>query len=329
MDLIRAVPIINAFLDADIPPFLWGASGIGKSDIVKEIGGSRKLPIIDFRAILRDPVDLRGLPAVINGEARWLPPSDLPNEEKHGKEGILFLDELNTASPAVQAACFGLVLDRKVGEYYLPKGWKIIAAGNRKSDRAAAQTMPSALANRFAHIDVEPSIDAYSKWALSNDIDSMVIAFLRYRPTLLHNMPAGEPRAFPTPRSWSRVSKIVNGDEPLRLAKVTSLVGEGAAAEFEGFVRTFKQLPRLDDILKNPTGTPLPSEPSARFAVTTALARKVTADTFGNAIIYMDRMPREFTVTFVMDACAIHGDVVTQTKAFIGWSVRNQDILIN
>lgn len=336
---------ILAYMDANIPCFMWGAPGVGKSDAARQVaasyngsGGSNGVPIIDFRAILRDPVDLRGLPMVDreNGTARWLAPSDLPNEKRDGPEGILFMDELNAAPQAVQAACFGLVLDRKVGEYRLPDGWRIIAAGNRQSDRAAAQRMPSALANRFAHIDVEPTVDDFTAWASANAIAPEVIAFVRFRPNLLHNMDAkgsggsagGDLRSFPTPRAWANVSKVVScADTKLRFQLVQGIVGEGAAVEFEGFLRVYQNLPSLDAILTAPKQTAVPTEVAALFALASGLARKVDNKTFPNALTYAKRMPKEFEVMMVIDA-AKRLPAITHTQAFVQWASDNQAVLI-
>ncbi len=327
MNLANATAAVSAFLDADIPTFLWGAPGIGKSDLIRHIAAARALPVIDFRAILRDPIDLRGLPAIIDGAAKWLPPSDLPHAERDGAEGILFLDELNAAAASVQAACFGLVLDRKVGEYRLPSGWRIIAAGNRQSDRAAAQRMPTALANRFAHIDVEADLDTFTAWANLNDVNPKVISFVRWRPGLLHKMDNPDQRAFPTPRAWVQVSKIAEALQDLRLSLVTGLVGEGAAAEFEGFMRTYMSLPSLDSIIAKPETALIPSEPAARFAIAAGLARKARRENFDAIMIYSQRLPREFEVMLAVDAVRRDGDLA-KTPAFTAWAVRNQDVTL-
>ncbi len=114
------------------PAFLWGSPGVGKSEVVAQVAASQAIRLVDIRAILLDPVDLRGLPTVENGKAAWATPAFLPD----GGDGILFLDALNAAPPLVQAACYQLVLDRALGEYRLPDGWTVFAAGNREGDRA-------------------------------------------------------------------------------------------------------------------------------------------------------------------------------------------------
>jgi MoxR-like ATPase len=143
---------LHVLFKARQPVFLWGGTGIGKSAIVRQLATSLNLPLQDVRALLLDPVDLRGLPFLgSDGRSRWATPEFLPKDG----EGILFLDELNAAPAMVQASCYQLVLDRKLGEYTLPDGWAIIAAGNRDSDRAVTTRMPSPLRNRFVHLEFE------------------------------------------------------------------------------------------------------------------------------------------------------------------------------
>lgn len=327
MSIKQARELVNAYLANDIPVFMWGAPGVGKSDSVRSIADERKWNVIDFRCSTRDPVALMGLPDVAGETTRWKVPDEFPQVGRDGEEGILFLDELNTAAPSMQAAAFGLVLDKRVGEYTLPSGWRIIAAGNRQSDKAAAQRMPSALANRFAHIDVEPNVDDFVEWGNKNDIDPMVVAFVRWRPGLLHDMKGENLRAFPTPRAWAKVSKVCQAPTHMRMALVTGLIGEGAAAEFEGFVRLHKDLPSLDKVLMDPKNTKVPQEPAAKYAICSGLARKVDPKTFGNAIIYAGRMPREFSVMMVTDAVR-RDNALSHTDAFTQWAVDNRDVTI-
>lgn len=322
----QARSAIEILLDKDIPAHLWGPPGVGKSDTVRQIGESRGWSTIDFRCSTRDPVALMGLPDIAGDTARWKVPDEFPQVERDGEEGILFLDEINVAAPSMQAAAFGLVLDRKVGEYVLPAGWRIVAAGNRQADRAAAQRMPSALANRFAHIDVDADIDSFVEWANAKDMSPIIVAFLRWRPNLLHHM-QGEARAFPTPRAWASVDRIVDIEGPLRLALVTAIVGEGAAAELEGFIRTYRSLPSLDHVLANPNSAKLPEDPSARFAIATGLARKVTDQTFENGMTYIRRLPREFEIVFTLDAVKRDAGL-SHTGTFVDWANRNQDVTI-
>jgi hypothetical protein len=329
MNIEQTARLVRAYIKRDTPAFLWGGPGIGKSAVVRQVADEMGVNMIDFRAVLRDPVDLRGLPAIQGDTAKWLAPDDLPQAARDGEEGIFFMDELNAAPPSMQAACFGLVLDRKVGDYHLPKGWRIIAAGNRQSDKAAAQRMPSALANRFAHVDVEADSDDFTKWANKNGLAPELIAFIRFRPALLHDMKAADLRAFPSPRAWVQAAKYVEERKEDRLPLVTGLVGEGAAAEFEGFLRTYQSLPTIEQVLAHPDTAKLPGEGdiAARYAIVSALATKSTTQNFDQVMRYTARLPREFAVMLVVDACR-RDSALTRTKSFVQWAKDNQDVLL-
>lgn len=334
--LAQAKEALGYYIDANIPAFLWGPPGVGKSDTVREEVKDRKWGLVDFRAVLRDPVDLRGVPDIDAKAKRtvWYAPDDLPNEKRDGKRGILFLDELNAANQQVQAACFGLVLDRKLGDYRLPDGWVVVAAGNRQSDRSAAQRMPRALANRFAHIEVEPDWRTWIENYALEHCDPMITAFIRFRPGLIHDMELKDSngkeqdeRMFPTPRSWAQASKICNAPDNIRFTLVKGCVGEAAAAEFEGFVKTFRSVPDIDDIIRKPKTTDVPEEPSALFAVSGALARYANRDNFENILIYAQRLGREYEIIVGLDATK-RDSMLTKTKAYVEFQKRNKDLQI-
>ncbi|DAB30574.1 MAG TPA: ATPase, partial [Sulfurimonas sp. UBA12504] len=183
-----------------VPVFLWGPPGIGKSSIVAQIAKEAEMGFIDLRLSLLDPTDLRGIPFfnTIKETALWAPPSFLPDGKV--ERGILFLDELNTAAPMVQASAYQLILDRKIGEYTLPEGWAIVAAGNRESDRGVVFRMAAPLANRFVHLEMEVSVDDWKTWALKTEIHPAIIAFISHRPDTLFTFGNGnDSRSFATP----------------------------------------------------------------------------------------------------------------------------------
>lgn len=124
---------IETLLNTDTPLFIHGSPGIGKSYIVADVAKKHDLELVDIRLSQMDPVDLRGVPSIKDDQTVWMPPVFFPKDRD--SEGILFLDELNSAPPSVQAAIYQLVLNRKMGEYELPSGWRIVCAGNRVSDR--------------------------------------------------------------------------------------------------------------------------------------------------------------------------------------------------
>jgi MoxR-like ATPase len=167
MKPLRIIENLKSLIEIQQPVFVLGPPGIGKSQVVAQVARQEGLALIDVRAVLLDPVDLRGLPHIDEQHrACWCPPDFLPQVGS----GILFLDELNAAPPLVQAACYQLVLDLRLGEYQLPESWSIVAADNRETDRAVTHRMPSALANRFVHLNFDVDVEQWLVWAQAHDI---------------------------------------------------------------------------------------------------------------------------------------------------------------
>ena len=193
--------IINKRLQ--ISTMIWGSPGIGKSSIVAQVAQEHDIDFVDVRISQLAPTDLRGLPVAEDGISKWYPPEFLPRDGI----GILFLDEINMAPPAMQGVAQQLILDRRVGSYTVPEGWYIWAAGNRKEDRASVFDMPAPLANRFIHLEVVPEFDSFKAYALEKKVHEQVIAFLSFRPTLLHHIHPQQP-AWPSPRSWEYASTL-------------------------------------------------------------------------------------------------------------------------
>jgi MoxR-like ATPase len=260
---------LQAYLDnllthnLTLSTMIWGPPGIGKSSIVAQLTRKHKIDFVDVRLSQLAPTDLRGLPVAEDGISKWYPPEFLPREGK----GILFMDELNMAPPAMQGVAQQLILDRKVGSYTVPEGWFVWAAGNRKEDRAAVFDMPSPLANRFLHLQVEPDFESFKSYALSTGLHEQIIAFLSFRTTLLHKLDPQQP-AWPSPRSWEMASKLHYAE-----LDITPAVGMGTAAEFFAYIKLYENLPDLSGIFKGQGDKiPFPSEPSVRYATTIGLA---------------------------------------------------------
>lgn len=263
-----------------ISVMIWGPPGIGKSSIVAQTAEQNDLAIIDLRLSQLAPTDLRGLPVAEDGVARWFPPEFLPTSGK----GILFLDEINMATPAMQGIAQQLILDRQVGSYRVPDGWFIWAAGNRKSDRAAVFEMPSALANRFIHLDIEPDFDSFRAWGIGQALDEQILAFLAYRPTLLHKIDPQRP-AWPSPRSWVMAHQLHQAKLSIEPA-----VGVGAEGEFAAFCTVYAGLPELEPILAGNGESAFPAEASARYATVLGLiVRAEGAEQSMNALRWLNR----------------------------------------
>jgi hypothetical protein len=296
---------LEALLPTRRPVYLWGPPGVGKSSLVCQAAQSLGVGLVDVRATLLDPVDLRGLPRLDGDTAVWLPPAFLPRSG----DGVLFLDELAQAAPLVQAACLQLTLDRRIGEYELPDGWAVIAASNRAEDRAGTHRLISPLLNRFVHLDLEVSNEDWQAWAVTSQVAPEVRAFLQHRPALLAQFdPAANPRAFPTPRSWQFVSDVLpRTTDDLLHPVVAGCVGDGPAAEFLGFLRLYRELPDLDRVLAAPDAAPVPREPAVLYALVGALVEKCRQAKAPLAafVTYALRLPDEFALLALRDALAV------------------------
>lgn len=306
---------------------LWGAPGVGKSDVVAQVAADLKIELRDVRLSLLDPIDLKGFPVIstTKKQMNWLPAGFLPTKGK----GLLFLDEINAAPQSVQAAAYQLVLNRKIGDYELPAGWSILAAGNRASDRSVVHAMPAALANRFVHLDFDVSVDDWNIWAQTSGMHDDIRAFIQFRPALLHCFDAAtNPRAFPTPRSWAFVNDIYDQGLPQaeEFELIRGTVGD-AASEFSGFVRQIKDLPKVDAVLLDPEGTKVPANPAGMYAISVALDGKATPGNLERIMKYMTRLPVEFQVVFMRSAIR-RDDKLTGTKAFQAWGIANQSCLV-
>jgi len=328
--LAVAEKLLDAYLDANQSVFVWGPPGVGKSMSVRNAARRRKWGFIDMRLNLREPVDMRGIPVYdpVTKTTMWATPSELPQVLRDGEYGILFLDEMNTASPQMMAVALGLVLDRKVGDYTLPPGWRVVAAGNRGKDKAAVTRMGTPLKDRFAHIIVKPDVASFCDWATDNDITPILPAFLRLRPALLHVMPNGDENCFPTPRSWVAAAEHVNADKSIRQLLFAGIVGDAYATEFDGFIDLYRSLGDITNIIKDPHGAKLPGDPSTRFAVCTALGRMASKKNFDAIMTYAKRMKHGEAETLIVHDATRRDETLKSTPAYVEWIVNNQGMTL-
>ncbi len=318
------------------PVMLWGAPGIGKSQLVTQVGIKHNAPVIDIRLSQMEPSDLRGIPFRVGDLVEWAIPALLPDVERHGSSGILFLDEITSAPPSVSAAAYQLILDRRLGEYQVPDGWAIIAAGNRQGDRGVTYTMPAPLANRFSHFELEVHLDDWVAWAYKNAIDDKVIAFLRFRPELLFDFdPAHNPVAFPSPRSWEFAHRALQkfSDYPeLLLGSLQACVGPAAGIELNAFVINLDNMPDLDAILRG-EAVSIPDEIDLQYAIAAALVgRAIRAEdkqVYGQVLNFASQFKnREMGVMLVSDLQRAIGSVLFEVPEFAQWAQAIGDIML-
>jgi hypothetical protein len=257
------------------PVFLWGPPGIGKSDIVAQIGADTDREVIDVRLALWEPTDIKGIPYFDSnaGTMTWAPPAELPTDKD--SKAILFLDELNSAPPAVQAAAYQLILNRKVGTYKLPEGVDIVAAGNRDGDKGVTYRMPAPLANRFVHLEMKVDFEDWQDWATLNNVHPEVVGYVGFAKQDLYDYdPKSPSKSFATPRSWSFVSDLVS-DEEIDTESLTNLVsgaiGDGLAVKFMAHRKIASKLPKPDEILDGKVKDLEVKEVSAMYSLTVGL----------------------------------------------------------
>ncbi len=322
------------------PVMLWGPPGVGKSQMVAQVAQRHGVPVIDIRLSQLEPSDLRGIPFRVGDRVEWAVPALLPDAARQGAAGILFLDEITSAPPAVSAAAYQLILDRRLGEYQVPTGWAIFAAGNRQGDRGVTYRMPAPLANRFSHFEVETHLDDWVAWAYAQGIDERIIAFLRFRPELLFDFdPAQDPIAFPSPRSWEfahRGLRKFEAQEDLLQGTLQACVGPAAGIELHAFIQSLHQMPDLDAILRG-EAVPVPQEIDLQYAVASALVgRAIRAQSsenrmeiLGAILQYAERFPqREMGVMLVSDLHRALGEVLFEVPAFTRWAQSVAEIML-
>jgi hypothetical protein len=337
--------IIKRFRAYQIPVFFHGPPGCGKSSVVMQTGqeiaddmaltfravDEHAAPIIDpentfgfidYRAVTADPADIKGFGHLdINDmKTTWLTPDWLPDVSRHGKYGILFLDELPQASPMTQAGFTNLTLDRRIGSYVLPDGWQIVIAGNRKQDGANANKVGAHLLNRNGHFEVAPSAKDWARYENANGGDPRVSAFIQARPELLFNWQKGD-IAFGTMRSWSNASRAVKDitdSAHLREQVVGSFVGTGPAVELEGFlslIASGQSMPTWNQVINNPAEAPAPDNSNSMaaamtFAVIGMIANNIDDVAHMPAVItYLERLPKDFQTVAMGDIWRIDPDL--------------------
>lgn len=325
---------------AHTPVMLWGPPGVGKSRIIAQIAQRHNVSLVDIRLSQMEPTDLRGIPFRVGDLVEWSVPALLPNSGRHGERGILFLDEITSAPPTVTAAAYQLILDRRLGDYRVPPGWAIFAAGNRYGDRGVTYVMPSPLANRFTHYEIEPHLDDWVAWAHSASIDERLIAFLRFRPDLLFDFNAAHnPVAFPSPRSWEYAHRALvkfSDAHGLLLDALQACVGPTAGIELKAFIDNLGELPDIDAILDG-RSLQVPRGIDLQYGVAAALVRRaVRAATaphaervYSNILKYARAYPqREMGVMLVTDLHRAVGRPLFAVPEFAEWAASITDLML-
>lgn len=331
-DLYRVTPrtakkFLLKCLYAGLAPFLQSSPGMGKSSIMRAIAAELNLKLIDHRLSTSAPEDMSGLPQFVDGMARFAPfaelfpikgtslPTKTPAVWKDGEVGgvllqaatyydgwLIFLDEFNSATKLVQAAAYKLVLDRQVGQHDLHECTMLAMAGNLSTDRALVNPLGTAMQSRVVHIEMKVDFDEWlMDVALPQKYDQRVIAYLSQHPgKLMDFRPDHQEKTFSCPRTWEFLERLVHGDEvtdeftPLYAGTITS----GTAASFVQFTKVYATMPKVEEILRDPSGHPVPSDLNTKWAVVTSLLEHTNKDTLEKLAIYVNRMDSTFRILF-------------------------------
>jgi len=312
------------------PIFLEGPPGVGKSAVARQCAERAKIGWLDTRASQHDPTDFRGIPAVVDGEAKWLPPHDIPFEFNKDlpEKGIWFLDEITSAPPLVQAVLYQAVHEKRIGEHPLKKLWYVLAAGNRIEDRAVTYRMSSALANRFTHINFEVNLEDWIEWAKKAKVNANIIMFLRFKPEMLFAFnPESSEKAFCSPRTWDFASRhIAIAPTKLLPEVLIGTVGKGATAEFMAFLKLQTELPDIDTIIKGDNF--VPKRLDLTYALVGALASRVKGmKEYERMVQYSKFLDTEFAVLLITMLAQKDESAMALAPSFEKWAIANADII--
>ena len=315
------------------PILIKGSPGVGKSALVHQACLETGTELIISHPVVSDPTDFKGLPFP-NKEgtaAKFLPFGDLLRLIKADRPTVYFLDDLGQASSSVQAAAMQLLLARRINGHAVSDHVVFLAATNRRQDRAAVQGILEPVKSRFSAIlELEVNVDDWVDWAIENDMPTELIAFIRFRPNLLHDFkPTADIINTPNPRTVANVGKIMNAGLPqeTEYEMISGAAGEGFAAEFLGFLKVYRDFPDIEKLIANPDSADVPDEPSTLFAVCGALSAKANKKNFGNIIKFTDRLPGEFQVLLIKDAIKRNKSLANSTE-FSTWAIKHADVVL-
>lgn len=298
--------LIKSYYDKKLALFVFGAFGIGKSfvvrDTAKELSMIRKREFVEWNKLSRekkqkvydnpekyfvliderlsesDPTDIKGLPSLKNNEdvINWKIPFWAKFISLENSDGVIFFDEVNLAPPLVISSVYKIIYDRIINDVSIGNNWLIMGAGNRDNDQAFTHTLPAPVRDRGGEVElVSPSIKGWSVWAIKNNIDSKIIAFLNFKSGYMNHVDFNDGQKFTTTRGWERLSCLIKDEKLGNKFELIccSAIGEGIAREFIAFCKIQEKL-NLEDIIKNPDKIKEVDEISKKYFIVSAFAEK-------------------------------------------------------
>ena len=338
MNLTQAIPVIESGIKNGINILLTGSPGLGKSDSIKEVannciweklkgGDDKPYDLMISHPVVSEPTDYKGLPSLVNGEAEFLAYGDLRAMLNAKRPLIVNFDDVGNSCNAVQASLMQISLERSICGHKISPFVKFVMCSNRRKDKTGVSGLISALINRYTILEIEADTNSWIKWALSHNVPIELIAFLRFKPTLINTFKA-EPDIvnFASPRSITMLGEWIKANV-IDLNVWRGCTGESFSVEFYAFYKTFKELAGLpDSIIQNPTKAEIPSNPATLYALCGALQYRSNQANFDNICTYGKRLAKEYMTALMCDCTSAKPELL-ETKAYIGWAVDNQKVI--
>ncbi len=322
--------LLQSAISARMPVLIKGAPGVGKTDLVTQAAETVSAELVVSHPVVDEPIDYKGLPAIRDDHAEFLPFGALRRLIDADRPTVYFMDDLGQAPPAVQAAAMQLILARRINGCQVADQVCFMAATNRKKDKAGVAGILEPVKSRFVSIvELEPDVEEWAAWALDHSLPPELIAFIRFRPQLLFDFsPSTEMKNSPCPRTVANVGRLMamNLTESLEFEAYAGAAGEGFAAEFMGFLKIFRQLPDPRLILVNPEDAHVPDDPATLYAICAALARMAEPGNMDALFTYAAHLPEEFSVLLLTD-CERQSPEIVNTRAYAKWAARHQNVM--
>lgn len=337
----EAKDLIKQLRSLQISFMLWGATGVGKSECVRQLAGELNAELRDIRLCQKMPTDIGGLPALDHDmkQTVFYPPAFLtPSVDK--KPVVLFFDEISLAPDDTKGAVLGILEERRQGEINIPENWIIVAAGNRPEDMANARGLGAAANRRLLHIVIEPQLEATINHFIKIGVIPEVLAFLKVFPQHLLGEESARTQKhelYPRPASWKKVSDVYQvlrkADKNLRQIAIAGIIGDGVAAEFMMLAEEIKNMKSVDELLEIQRKTPakigghLPSTLNGLYALSFAIATSATEKTAVELLELINRfdeqMGEQFSLLPMRDLQTMAGSLLLDKIWKEGWKVEN------
>lgn len=322
----QAIEFTINILQARLTPMIAGDPGIGKSDIVRAIADKFNWELIDVRLSTYDPTDLNGFPMLKGDIATYVPMDTFPLEDTELPDGkkafLIFLDEFNSASMAVQATSYKLVLDRQVGKHNLHKNTFIVCAGNLETNGAIVNRLSTAMQSRLIHMELTVEPKLWLEWADANQIDHRITSYIESVPGNLHNFKADHnDKTFACPRTWEFTSDLIKNKQGSLKSMMPLLAGtisEGIALEFITHTDLCASIPTFDAIKADPKNIDIDEDPALLVAVSHMVAANLKEPNIPKVMPYINRLPIEFSTVTLKSACR-RTNALTTTDEVQDW----------